>query len=814
MAKNINVILNLQDRFSRKLNKASLETLQFKRNLAVMQYGSEKAAGVMKAMERAAIGTATALGAAGVAFAKTSLDTYKQVNNVFNDVAGIKGLKATDEEMQKLIEHTKEYAKEVKGITYEQAGEALKYMTLAGWSTEQSEQAMPAVLKAMRISGDEDTRTVADALTDSMTALGLKSYQADEYVDLSAAVQGASNTNMLQLQEALIKSGAGMSTLYGRYKDIYGEDKGRIEATKETMALVGALSSAGIKAEQSGTVINSLFTRFVKDSAEAQKGLDAIGMSMYDNDGKLKTTLKIFTELAQKAEGMNEQERNSAFSKIGGRFRSQLEVLISSFNELGEDGQTAIEKINKAMDESEGYAQRYVDTLNSGYSGKVAEMSASWFNFKADVGEIIAPYAIEAMDYVLGKMPEMQQWLENKLPGYMEKAKEILLEIKDILAWVWEHKEGIAIGAGAAYAGMGALRVGTFGLVGYDTLQRVIKGRTAEKAAEAALTAGSAKNVVGGLGSYINFGAAPMSYTMPTEIGTSLAPLGTVGAGTATGAVGGAGVAGTAAEAVGGAGAAGAAATVGTILAVVVALEEAFRNSEDLQNSIGRIWDTIKKGGGKAFELIKGVAEDLAPVFEALGPLWTSTFGLLGDLLSAAIDGLYWFLEPVGKLLKFFAEPYWEVFKMFIKGYADIFEKLAGFATTVVEKLRNFIDLWREVAGERKEKKKNPMTTEEKRDFIGSYLDEAMANLFTTNALGTNYWKGGITSVNERGGEIMDLPEGTRIYPADKSEKMMKKMTQGNGMTVIVNVENFYGDDERYIDRIGRRIGGKLAAMM
>ena len=36
-------------------------------------------------------------------------------------------------------------------------------------------------------------------------------------------------------------------------------------------------------------------------------------------------------------------------------------------------------------------------------------------------------------------------------------------------------------------------------------------------------------------------------------------------------------------------------------------------------------------------------------------------------------------------------------------------------------------------------------------------------------AKGTNNWKGGPVAINEKGGEIVDLPSGTRVYPHDKS---------------------------------------------
>ncbi|QCB42233.1 hypothetical protein E5673_08295 [Sphingomonas sp. PAMC26645] len=42
------------------------------------------------------------------------------------------------------------------------------------------------------------------------------------------------------------------------------------------------------------------------------------------------------------------------------------------------------------------------------------------------------------------------------------------------------------------------------------------------------------------------------------------------------------------------------------------------------------------------------------------------------------------------------------------------------------------------------------------------------------NATGTEHFSGGLSYVNENGGEIMDLPTGTRIYPAAESRRMMQ----------------------------------------
>ncbi|MER5171586.1 hypothetical protein [Thioclava kandeliae] len=56
------------------------------------------------------------------------------------------------------------------------------------------------------------------------------------------------------------------------------------------------------------------------------------------------------------------------------------------------------------------------------------------------------------------------------------------------------------------------------------------------------------------------------------------------------------------------------------------------------------------------------------------------------------------------------------------------------------------------------------------------------------NANGTPSWRGGLTHINERGGEIMDLPKGTRIIPHDVSMQMAKSAASGGGSNIGVTV--------------------------
>ena len=79
---------------------------------------------------------------------------------------------------------------------------------------------------------------------------------------------------------------------------------------------------------------------------------------------------------------------------------------------------------------------------------------------------------------------------------------------------------------------------------------------------------------------------------------------------------------------------------------------------------------------------------------------------------------------------------------------------------------------------------------------------------------GTDNWVGGLVQVSERGGEILDLPRGTRIYPHDKSVAMARaegRRMSGNNISVNVTGNNFTVREEADINKIGDAIARKLS---
>lgn len=87
-----------------------------------------------------------------------------------------------------------------------------------------------------------------------------------------------------------------------------------------------------------------------------------------------------------------------------------------------------------------------------------------------------------------------------------------------------------------------------------------------------------------------------------------------------------------------------------------------------------------------------------------------------------------------------------------------------------------------------------------------NWLDGATRIQPRGNALGTSYWRGGLTRVNERGGEIISLPSGTQIIPHDVSARM----AGGPQVTVNVTVAGNVIGNRQYADELGETIVRKI----
>lgn len=76
-----------------------------------------------------------------------------------------------------------------------------------------------------------------------------------------------------------------------------------------------------------------------------------------------------------------------------------------------------------------------------------------------------------------------------------------------------------------------------------------------------------------------------------------------------------------------------------------------------------------------------------------------------------------------------------------------------------------------------------------------------------TLAKGTDYWQGGIVQISEKGGEIVDLPTGSRVYPHDESVRMARQDGRKNYSIAIAKLaDSIVVREEADIDKIAEVI--------
>ena len=83
-------------------------------------------------------------------------------------------------------------------------------------------------------------------------------------------------------------------------------------------------------------------------------------------------------------------------------------------------------------------------------------------------------------------------------------------------------------------------------------------------------------------------------------------------------------------------------------------------------------------------------------------------------------------------------------------------------------------------------------------------------------AVGTDNWKGGIVQISEKGGEIVDLPKGSRVYPHDKSVQKAyndgaKRGRSGNiTITIPKLADSIIVREDADVDEIVNKLADKL----
>ena len=286
-----------------------------------------------------------------------------------------------------------------------EAAEALNYMALAGYDAQTSAEMLPKVLN-LAAAGNMDLATASDMVTDSQSALGLSLEETGTLIDQMARTSSKSNTSVEQLGSAILTVGGTAKVMKG--------------GTEELNAVLGVLADNGVKGAEGGTALRNILLSLGSPTDKAAKQLQALGVSVYDSEGKMKDMRDLMPELNSALSQLTDEERTQAIASIfNKRDLKSVNALLSTSTDRWDE-------LSGAISDSGGAAEQMADTQLDNLGGSLTILKSALEGLAINVGDVLTPY--------IKKLAEWITSLVDKFNGLSPTAQKIIVVIAAVAA--------------------------------------------------------------------------------------------------------------------------------------------------------------------------------------------------------------------------------------------------------------------------------------------------------------------------------------------------------------------------------------------
>lgn len=283
-----------------------------------------------------------------------------------------------------------------------ECAEALNYLALAGYDTEQMCNTLPTVLN-LAAAGDIALADASDMVTDAMSALGMGVDEAETMVDQMAKTASTTNTSVAQLGEGILTIGATAKSIKG--------------GTAELNTALGILANNGIKGAEGGTHLRNIILSLQNPTDKAAAQMEALGISVYDSEGNMRSMNDILGDLNKSMDGMTSAEKSNIIGTIFNK------TDLSSVNALLANTGSTWDSLQKSITESGGAAQQMADTQLDNLQGQITILKSALEGLAISFGELLMP----AIKQIVGWVQKFVDWLNGLSEGTQKTVVTIAL---------------------------------------------------------------------------------------------------------------------------------------------------------------------------------------------------------------------------------------------------------------------------------------------------------------------------------------------------------------------------------------------------
>lgn len=356
--------------------------------------------------------------------ATVAVKTAADFDSAMSQVAAVSG--ATGDDLDALSQKAREMGSKTK-FSASEAAEAMNYMAMAGWDTQDMLNSIEGVMNLAAASG-EDLATTSDIVTDAMTAFGLSADGTSTVLKDGLETEVSNATRFVDaLAEASRSSNTDVSMLGESFKYVAPVAGSLGYSVEDVSVALGLMANQGIKSSQAGTSLRLILTNMANPTDTMSIAMNALGLSLENTDGSMKTLMEVMEDLRQGFGGgrmaaeefksqiseidmafqngeLSEEEYEEAINNLcvamygaEGAQKAQLAAQIAGKN--GMAGLLAIvnstdedfQSLTKSIYNASGASQEMADIMQDNLGGQITQLMSQLQELAISFGEMMMP---------------------------------------------------------------------------------------------------------------------------------------------------------------------------------------------------------------------------------------------------------------------------------------------------------------------------------------------------------------------------------------------------------------------------------------
>lgn len=281
-----------------------------------------------------------------------------------------------------------------------QAADALGYMALAGWDTEQMLAGVGSVLTLAQ-AGEMELAAASDLVTDYLSAFNMEASETARMVDVLAYAQANANTTV---------EGLGMA-----FKNCAANANAAGMDVETTSAAISMMANQGLKGSEAGTALNAVLRDM---TAKMEDGAIAIGeqsVAVMDAEGNYRDFTDILADVQEATNGMGDAEKAAALQST---FTADS---IKGLNLLLNAGADEMVGFRDELYGCAGAAEETAATMTDNLGGDLAAMNSAFEELSLKIYDGLQEPLRSAVQFITGTVvPGIEGFMARLTTGTQE----------------------------------------------------------------------------------------------------------------------------------------------------------------------------------------------------------------------------------------------------------------------------------------------------------------------------------------------------------------------------------------------------------